>query len=158
MLLRIKGPGTVLQMSQQASAYEKATRVSQLSKKVRRLDDIFDKTGHAKWWNAFRQGIFSFWLPTFFSNDEVELWTRVNATISDLLDGQLTDYRQLSADLKHRLETLEAELTETKLKQQDAETNVAEVQHLFDSRRPMPDRIRKMIEQRRAGSSMDFTQ
>lgn len=142
-----------------ASNFATTKHVHFLKAKVAKLDRIFNAAGEASWWAAFRQGIFDFWLPTFFSNDEVQLWKLVNARITDILDGSLTSVTERSAELKKRLTNLEAQLKETQRQSVAADHDKKVIEHMFEERRGMPPRLKRMDdEQHGLSPSTDFTQ
>ena len=99
---------------QNPTQLEATKRVQKLRSQIQQLDAIF-KNNHANWWKAFKQGPLTFWIPYFFTGDEIGLWQAVDSRISDLLVNEVTDEARYTAELKKELETLEAKLNGTRI-------------------------------------------
>lgn len=78
--------------------------------RIARLNQVFDEDGQAKWWNAFKRGPLTYWLPYYFDNDEIGLWDVIYAKISDILQDKMQASSERSGELKKRLTVLETEL------------------------------------------------
>ena len=78
--------------------------------RIARLNRVFDEDGQAKWWNAFKRGPLTYWLPYYFDNDEIGLWDVIYAKISDILKDKMKASSERSGEIKKRLTALEADL------------------------------------------------
>lgn len=125
---------------QNSTQLEATKRVQKLRSQIQQLDAIF-KNNHANWWKAFKQGPLTFWIPYFFTGDEIGLWQAVDSHISDLLENEVTDEAQYTGEIKKELETLEAKLNGTRIKFRVQEQANKSLQNIAKRPRKMPNRL-----------------
>lgn len=140
------------------SQLSQTKQLQELRARIRKLDAIFTN-GHANWWQAFRNGFFTYWLPYYFNNDEVALYEAVLARIGDLINGKLTEAAARTAEIKKRLEILEAELKEARVQLGAQESVNDSLQNIASRNRAMPERLVKIRDRERHNDrTVDYTQ